>query len=88
MAKPILVVNTPQENYSKDLEKRISKGVNNEYHVLLLIGKAGTDVSFYTLNAEQLTAMDLKELKSELHKINEETKAKYKLEPTPKNEVN
>lgn len=78
MAKPILVVKTPQENYTKGLEQTISKGVNNEYHVLLLIGEKGSEVQFYTLNAESLNAQDVKELKKELHKINEGIKAKSK----------
>jgi hypothetical protein len=74
MAKPILVVRTP--NYNKELGKLISAGVNNEYHVLIVAMPEDSEVSFETHNAERLNSLEMKDLKKAVFEHNKARKPK------------
>lgn len=74
MAKPILVVRTP--NYYKELEKHISAGVGNEYHVLVIAMPEDSEVTFETHNAEKLNSLEMKDLKKAVFQHNKPHKVK------------
>jgi hypothetical protein len=82
MAKPILVVRVPAENFEKDLGKHIAAGVGNQYHVLVVVMPENTEVTFETFNAENLTALEMKDIKKAVFENNKKLKQlPTKLEP-------
>lgn len=66
--KPILVVRTP--HYNKNLGETISKGINHEYHVLVVAMPENSEVTFETFNTDNITGLDLKDLKKAVFENN------------------
>ena len=70
--KPILVVRTP--NYHKNIGQQISEGINHEYHVLVVAMPEDSEVTFETFNTDNLTSLDVKELKKSIFEHNKSVK--------------
>jgi len=71
MAKPILIVRTPDSYESEDMYSITNKLEEhfNDYHILTIRTYKVDDIEFETLNAKDFTSINYKELKEYIKKL-------------------
>lgn len=75
MAKPILIVRTPQRRNLADVRAQLNTQFKGEYHVLMVINPdEQTDVLFEVHNAENLKPSELSDLRKAVYDHNKPLK--------------